>query len=126
MPLCGSRTILAAMVHVPDNYDSPQQPIHRCYLFKIRVIISLKLIIGADPLFRELFTRLKQHFTSRSFLYADLPYLMIGAIFLMFTPYKYHGWIVYYILAYVPISIVINVLDWDKIRKKHNQNSGSR
>lgn len=76
-------------------------------------------------MFKKSFIRIKRHFKSKRFLFLEFPYMVIGALWLIFTPDKYHHWITYYILVYALIAIIVDMIDWDKI-KNHDQNNDSR
>lgn len=75
-------------------------------------------------MFQSVLAKFKRHFKTKRFLYLELPYLMIGALFLIFAPYKYHHWITYFILVYALIALIVDFIDFDAI-KKHDQNSDS-
>ncbi|MCO7125006.1 hypothetical protein NIE88_04350 [Sporolactobacillus shoreicorticis] len=73
-------------------------------------------------MFQNVFTKFKRHFKEKRFLYFELPYLVIGAAWLTFTPDKYHFWITYYVFAYLFLVMIFDIIDWNKF-KKHNQNN---
>ncbi|BBO00047.1 hypothetical protein [Sporolactobacillus terrae] len=75
-------------------------------------------------MFQTVFTKLKCPFKAKRFLYLELPYLVIGALWLVFAPDKYHFWITYYVLAYLFLVMICDIIDWNKV-KKRNQNNDS-
>lgn len=72
----------------------------------------------------NIFTRIKRHVKSKHFLFLEVPYMCVGALWLIFAPYKYHYFVTYYILAYALIAMVVDLIDWDKV-KNRDQNSDS-